>query len=68
MSALAMTLMIGIFVMLIVVVAFIFSAKSGQYDDLDGSAHRILMDDDDPRIPGNTLKRNNKDNKEKTTE
>jgi cbb3-type cytochrome oxidase maturation protein len=56
MSALAMTLTIGVFVMLIVVIAFIFTAKSGQYDDLDGSAHRILMDDDDPRIPGNTVK------------
>jgi len=25
--------------------------KSGQYDDLEGPAHRILMDDDDPLIP-----------------
>jgi len=58
MSALAMTLMIGIFVMLIVIVAFIYTAKSGQYDDLDGSAHRILMDDNDPKIPGNQNKRN----------
>ena len=53
MSALAMTLMIGVFVMLIVIIAFIYTAKSGQYDDLDGSAHRILMDDNDPKIPGN---------------
>ena len=58
MSALAMTLMIGIFVMLIVIVAFIYTAKSGQYDDLDGSAHRILMDDNDPKIPGNQNKQN----------
>ena len=57
MSALAMTLMIGVFVMLIVIVAFIYTAKSGQYDDLDGSAHRILMDDNDPKIPGNHQKR-----------
>jgi len=57
MSALAMTLMIGVFVMLIVIIAFIFTAKSGQYDDLDGSAHRILMDDNDPRIPGNSNKK-----------
>ena len=56
MSALAMTLMIGVFVMIIVIVAFIFTAKSGQYDDLDGTAHRILMDDNDPRIPGNQRK------------
>ena len=41
--------------MLIVVIAFLLTVKSGQYDDLDGPAHRILMDDDDPRIPGNTV-------------
>ena len=29
--------------------AFIWSLKSGQYDDLDGAAARILDDDDDPR-------------------
>ena len=27
--------------------AFIWSLKSGQYEDLDGAAHRILIDDDD---------------------
>ena len=26
--------------------AFMWSLKSGQYDDLDGAAHRILNDDD----------------------
>jgi cbb3-type cytochrome oxidase maturation protein len=31
--------------------AFIWAGKSGQFDDLEGPAHRILMDDDDPRIP-----------------
>jgi len=27
--------------------AFIWSVKSGQYDDLDGAAERILLDDDE---------------------
>lgn len=27
--------------------AFIWSLKSGQYDDLDGAANRILIDDED---------------------
>lgn len=27
--------------------AFIWSLKSNQYDDLDGAAHRILLDDED---------------------
>ncbi|HFD87838.1 MAG TPA: cbb3-type cytochrome oxidase assembly protein CcoS [Gammaproteobacteria bacterium] len=35
----------------VAIIAFILSVKSGQYDDLDGAAHRILMDDDDPMIP-----------------
>lgn len=25
---------------------FLWSLKSGQFDDLDGAAHRVLMDDD----------------------
>jgi len=48
-----MTILLGVLVMLVIVVAFILTVKSGQYDDLDGPAFRILMDDDDPRIPGN---------------
>lgn len=27
--------------------AFLWSMRAGQYDDLEGAAHRILMDDDD---------------------
>lgn len=27
--------------------AFIWSLKSGQYEDLDGAANRILLDDDE---------------------
>ncbi len=29
-------------------VGFMWSLKSGQFEDLDGAAHRILMDDDTP--------------------
>jgi cbb3-type cytochrome oxidase maturation protein len=29
--------------------AFIWSLRSGQYDDLEGAAWRILQDDDKPR-------------------
>lgn len=51
MQSLYLFIPIGIIVMIIAVVAFIFTIRSGQYDDLDGDAFRILMDDDDPRIP-----------------
>ncbi|MCB9991984.1 MAG: cbb3-type cytochrome oxidase assembly protein CcoS [Rhodospirillales bacterium] len=30
--------------------AFVWSLKSGQYDDMEGAARRILLDDDE--IPG----------------
>ena len=30
---------------------FFWSVRNGQYDDLDGDANRILMDDDDPNLP-----------------
>lgn len=29
--------------------AFLWSLKSGQYDDLDGAAWRVLEDDDAPK-------------------
>ena len=43
-------LLSGIFVLLIVAGVF-WSIKSGQFDDLEGPAERILMDDDDPLLP-----------------
>ena len=29
---------------------FMWSLKTGQYDDLDGAAERILIDDDEPIV------------------
>ena len=34
---------------LIGLLAFLWALKSGQFDDLDGAANRILFDDDDAR-------------------
>lgn len=51
MEALYLLIPIAIGVMIVVVIAFIYTVRSGQYDDLEGPAYRILMDDDDPRIP-----------------
>ncbi|ODT78047.1 MAG: cytochrome oxidase maturation protein, cbb3-type [Pelagibacterium sp. SCN 64-44] len=30
------------------VLAFLWTLRSGQYDDLDGAAQRIFLDDDNP--------------------
>lgn len=32
----------------LIIAAFIWAVRSGQFDDLEGPAHRILMDDDEP--------------------
>jgi cbb3-type cytochrome oxidase maturation protein len=44
-------LLSGVFVVLIIAGIF-WSIRSGQFDDLEGPAERILLDDDDPRLPG----------------
>jgi cbb3-type cytochrome oxidase maturation protein len=31
--------------------AFLWSLRSGQFDDLDGASHRILVDEDRPKRP-----------------
>jgi len=31
----------------LIIWVFLWSVRSGQFDDLEGPAHRILMDDDD---------------------
>ena len=31
--------------------AFLWSLRSGQYDDLDGAAHRVLFEEDAPSAP-----------------
>ena len=38
----------ALFLGLLGLAAFLWSLRSGQYDDLDGAAHRILFDDDKP--------------------
>ena len=32
----------------VIIWAFLWSIRSGQFDDLEGPAHRILMDEDEP--------------------
>lgn len=44
----------GVFLLLIVA-GVLWSIKSGQFDDLEGPAERILMDDDDPLLPTRRL-------------
>ena len=47
MSVLIYLIPIALLLGLISLGAFVWSLKSGQYDDLDGAAQRILMDNDE---------------------
>ncbi len=51
MDILFLLIPIAIVLVGVAIAFFIYTVRSGQYDDLDGPAHRILMDDDDPLIP-----------------
>lgn len=34
----------------VIIWVFLWAIRSGQFDDLEGPAHRILMDDDSPQL------------------
>ena len=47
-------LLVPLSLVIVGVIAWVmlWAAKSGQFDDLEGPAHSVLMDDDSPRPPG----------------
>ena len=47
MSVLSYLIPAALFLGLLGLAAFLWALKSGQFDDLDGAAHRILFDDDE---------------------
>ncbi len=48
MTSLLLLIPIALFLGAIGLAAFLWALKSGQFDDLDGAAHRILFDDEKP--------------------
>lgn len=51
MSGLLYLIPIALFLGLCGLFAFLWAMRSGQFDDLDGAAHRILFDEDSPDAP-----------------
>lgn len=51
MTALAWLIPAALFLGLLGLAAFLWSLRSGQFDDLEGSAYRILEDDDERGAP-----------------
>ncbi len=51
MEMLYLLIPLGLAVIAVAAYGFAWAVRNGQFEDLEGPAHRILMDDDDPRIP-----------------
>jgi len=47
MTGLALLIPIALGMGLLGLAAFLWSMRAGQYDDLEGAAHRILIDEED---------------------
>ena len=45
------------------VIGILWAIRSGQFEDMEGPAQRILMDDDDPLLPSNRAEQDKTDNK-----
>lgn len=48
MTGLAFLIPIALGMGLLGLAAFFWSMRDGQYDDMDGAANRVLIDDDEP--------------------
>jgi cbb3-type cytochrome oxidase maturation protein len=45
-----------------IAIAFWWSVRSGQFDDLEGPGFRVLMDEDQPIPPSDAVETNKRDN------
>lgn len=59
MEILYLLIPLGLVVLVVAVWGFLWAVKTGQFDDMEGPAYRILMDDDDIRIPRREAKPDN---------
>ncbi len=47
MEAIALLIPIALVLIVLVIAVFLWAVRSGQYEDMEGPAHQILMDDDE---------------------
>ena len=64
MEILCLLIPLSVVLVFAIAIAFWWSVKSGQFDDLEGPGFKILMDDDGPDIPNSRVVK--KDDSEKT--
>lgn len=59
MSNLVILIPVALFLGAVGLVAFLWALRSGQYEDMDGAAARVLLDEDDGPDDGKSRKRPN---------
>lgn len=52
METLYLLIPLSVVLVFLIGVAFWWSVRSGQFDDMEGPAYRMLMDDDKPDVSG----------------
>ena len=68
MSTLYLLIPLAALLVIIAVGLFLWSIKSGQFEDMEGPGFRILMDDDEDLIPDDAkVKRKNADEDQQDT-
>jgi len=53
-SGLVYLIPIALFLGMLGLIGFVWSLRSGQFDDLEGAGERVLFDDDEPQRPRGT--------------
>jgi cbb3-type cytochrome oxidase maturation protein len=57
MDSLYLLIPLALVLLALIVWALLWAIRSGQFDDLEGPAHRILMDEDEPQETRDTRRR-----------
>ena len=55
MDIIYLLLPVALIIVIIIIAVFFWAVKSDQFDDLEGPAHRILMDDDNKKDTPTTV-------------
>jgi cbb3-type cytochrome oxidase maturation protein len=61
MAALYILIPVAVVLVAVAIWVFFWAVDSGQFDDLDGPAHSILFDDDEPQKPSTTAQSDSED-------
>ena len=61
MESIYLLIPISVILVFAIAIAFWWSVRSGQFDDLEGPAFRVLMDDDQPQASDDSSKSKKKE-------